>query len=234
MNKNGLRSFFIMLLVWCVVIASASPLSRAQWTRSTGVTRFGIGWIDIATFAACSMTTLLIWLKTKKIGIKAWLWFFAPYLASIILLVLIGDTLRETAKSSTGDGLIRYAICSSGYVAEILLWIVGFPYENIWGPRTQRGRFAWKIAMSVVGLGLAGLSFVRSVQLARSFVTSTGFLGIQVLQLWMQRVTVAVFLFLTARLFLPVTVSLAVAAFGGPNSPDKTIRISSAQDFSGR
>jgi hypothetical protein len=98
---------------------------------------------------------------------------------------------------------MTYVIYSNLYVADIFLWIIGFPYEEIWGPDDEKDRRVWRAVLVLASLAVVAFALQRSIEIANHFSSLADSSGIEALQAWMHRVTFTVYVVLTGRVLLP-------------------------------
>lgn len=209
LDIRKLKLVLFPLIAWFVLLALTGCFARWQWTYQSGVEVFSIWWIAVLSFVASSLAILLVWRKNGRIGYSQWLWFVGPFLCSLWLTWKIGTILKAIA--GTPEVSMLYAVYSSLFIINVLVWIVGFPYEEILGPYSKKSRVIWRTILAIAAAGIGGLAFQHGVSLAR--VSLGPFDSIGILQLWMRRVTAVVYIFLVVRLLLPPTVAGFATSF---------------------
>lgn len=218
MHKNRERLKVLLFPLFCagILLALAGVFSRSHLYWRGGVYWFDMFWIAIPPLALSALTLFFIWRRIGTPPWGQWLWFFVPHFGSVFLYWKTEAVLKEIATGNTHQLSIAYVFWSCAFVAEILLWIVGFPYEEIWGP-SRKSRAIWKAILSIMAVGITGFALQRSLEIVHRFGPTIDFQTIEVLQSWMQRVTVAIYVFLVIRVLLPLTISIAAATLEPPN-----------------
>lgn len=200
MHKHKEKTFLLpLLLLWFVLLGVGLPLSHLEWHGYW----FNIGWVQICSLVICALTIYFIRRKRGRISHSEWLWFALPYILSLFLVWNIRATVGTALSSPTRSILMTYVIYSNLYVADIFLWIIGFPYEEIWGPDDEKDRRVWRAVLVLASLAVVAFALQRSIEIANHFSSLADSSGIEALQAWMHRVTFTVYVVLTGRVLLP-------------------------------
>lgn len=217
-NKGKLVSGFIMLCVWCALLMSARLFSYWEWTSRWGTAWFEIGWIVGAVVVFCLVAIQVIRRKMGNVTPRVWFSLGVPFVLSEILRWKAAMAVQYFAASEAGHWLTQYAIYSSFYTLVIVSWIIVFPFDRIWATANTANRsVAWRLILIAVAISIAAVTCQHSFAIVDHYQSAAGLSGIYTLQMWMQSVTWALYIFLGLRVFLPVTVEL-VAAILGPKA----------------
>jgi hypothetical protein len=136
-----------------------------------------------------------------------------PFLVSLPLVWRIGislhaDTFGDSAKYS-------YALYSLALIVDVLLWMVIFPFEELFAQPTSRWRLLWMAIFAAVALGIIVVTSQHTHSLLQEVPAGSIPSGIDLLQRWMQKVTAVVFMFFITRVFAPLVVSHGARALRG-------------------
>lgn len=199
---------FVSLAAWCLLLLTATSFQKWWWSYRHGINWFDISWIGVSTFVAAAVTLFFIWRKAGRVTLAQWAWFAVPYCVSFYLLWKTGQTLRAFALGPTRQLLVSYSLFSCGFAADIAFWIAGFPYEDLLGPESKVHRVPWKVALYVFAVATGVLALTQSLVIAQDSSTPS-LAQLNLLQSWIQTITVVVFIFLITRVFLLLTVRAA-------------------------
>jgi len=213
LNARKLKLALFPTIGWGVLLLLAGRFSQSHWEYKDGMAVFDVWWVAGLVFVTSSLTIFLIWRKERKISYGQWVWFVVPFVGSLFLTRAIALTLRGVGTRPASEVSMSYAIYSCAFTADVLLWIIGFPYEKILGPYSQKSRLIWLTILGAMATGITALMFQHSLSLIHGLGGNNASPYIEALQLWMEQVTAAVYVFLTARLLLPLTVSGFAAVF---------------------
>jgi hypothetical protein len=200
----------IPLVIWCMLVLLAYPFSQWQWIPGrTGMQVFHLWWVGTCTFVMSSGSIYWIWRKTGTITISQWCWYVIPFLASLFFVWKAGIAIHGLAEGSTAGLAKAYTFWACAFIGDILLWIIGFPYEIIFGFRSRESSRVWKFALIVAASAIVGVLSGRSIELLRHVGEAVNAHEVYTLQAFVQRATVAVYIFLMTRIFLPLILSSA-------------------------
>jgi hypothetical protein len=207
-TSRKLTFILIILAVWLGLAASAIPLARWNWMVSRGVPHFDIWWIAIVPLVAAWGSISHNLRRHRRISYAQWLWFGMPALASFILVWRTGIAYRALAAQPDTGSATEYVWYACAFLSLVLVWMLGFPYEEVWGPEIGASGSPWVFLLSWLALGIAGTTLGRGLQIARHFTPPADPPSALVLQVWMQDITAVVLMFFSLRLFLPLVVAI--------------------------
>lgn len=213
-NHEALKRLLIALACSIVLLSLAWPFSDWQWTGRNGLLSYNLWWIGVVTLVAAITTCYVMWRKKQNILPAQIFWLVIPFIVSLFLVWKTGNALRNAiwVRGNT-DFLTLYAYYSGAFIVDILLWIVIFPYEEAWGPHAEKPRIVWKICLTALALGISALTITHSLGIVHNIASGNEGSGIHLLQLWVQKITALIFIFLVARMLAPGTLLLARASF---------------------
>jgi Na+/H+ antiporter NhaC len=211
MPTTSRKLAFILMIVtmWLGLAASAIPLARWNWIVSHGVRKFEIWWIAIVPMVGGFASITRSLRAHRKVSFGEWLWLGVPALASFILVWRTGIAYQALAAQPNTGAATEYVWYGCAFLTLVLVWTLGFPYEDLWGTEIGASSSPWVFLLSWVALGIGGIALGRGLHIARYFTSPADPTSALMLQVWMQDITAVVMMFFSVRLFLPLVVAVS-------------------------
>jgi len=179
----------------------------------TEADRFNLGWI-IVVVSATGFGTIR---QERRVGHKypgQWLMILLPGLVCLILDIKALSALQKSLTSPTEESFGRFAMLFAMLVSALLLWIVIFPFDRLFGPfRTSSSKWLWAVFFFASGSALGIYIVQRTWRVARiGLDAGSGYAGTYGLEKWVQEATFLIGAFLIFRIILPAS-SAEIARF---------------------
>ncbi len=195
---------YLGAIVWLALLVIGELFfSHWAWGGYGSARWFEIGWLVVPPFVVDVQTMLAVWHKKRQLDPMLWIWVVLPFVASYFLLWRVDASLHRLIAEPNPLSARAYTLYACSFLAVLLVWITGFPYEQQWRLYYNVRRMPATVVFGAVALGIAVVAFVYGLRLAELSARALD------VQLWLQYMSMAVFAFFTVRWLLPITIAIS-------------------------
>jgi hypothetical protein len=212
----------VVRLVALVAVAFFGPKFAVAWGRGYGQAHIYAPWLLMAAaFALSGAGADSAHSKRGRLTLAEWLWFLAPLGVSQLPMWRLASVSHQLARHPSAALFTTYGIYASAWIIISVVWVVGYPFENVRGPAGKRERLVWRVIVIAGAAVLCWFIAQRTAALLHGLGAAPGTAEFQALQFWMERATTLAFIFMLFRVVLPVAVAGFLDAFRAPSGPTR-------------